>query len=122
MRAAIRLLTAILIITALILISRDLKYIHVLQASIHNSTFRLSRSHGAEYKKLHGKPPDDTSIMSIAVDAKTDASPIMFVSTPDTMEETIIHTPAPVHSGLDRIVVIGRTSGEDTSWVEQLDT
>ncbi|KAF1356140.1 hypothetical protein BDV97DRAFT_374020 [Delphinella strobiligena] len=126
MRAATRFLAAVLIIMILVLINRDIGYIRVLQDFRYDPKFRLSQDNGAVDTKPHevpqGIPSEDDFVTSVRESPKTDISRIMFVSTTTLNEETRSHTPAPVSSGPDQIVVIGRTSKEDTSWMEQLDT
>lgn len=130
MRAATRFLAAVLIITILVLVDRDLDYIRVLQDFRYDPKFRLSQDNGPGNPKPHKLPhevvleipPDYDSLTSVRENPKTDVSRIMSVSTTTSNEERTSHTSAPVFSSSDQIVVIGRTSKEDTSWVEQLDT
>lgn len=122
MRAATRFSAAVLIITIVILISNDLDYIRVLQDFTYDSNFTLSQNNEVVGMKPHEVSPEDGFLTSVKEDPKTDAPRIMFVSTTTIEEETTSHIPAPDSSSLDRIVVIGQTSKENTSWVEQLDT
>lgn len=127
MRASFRLLTAVSIVITLFLINDNLNYIQDLQDRIHNS--RLLDSGKPEEGKPHGTSSNDGAVETVSSGLKADMSRILFVSitttstttTTTTTKDTVGRTSTPEPISPDQIIVLGRTSGENTSWVEQLD-
>lgn len=113
MRAAIRTLKAISIITVLLLFNRELDRVGSVRDCIHISDSRLlpvngPQLYGGKEDNEHKTPKGD----GVEESASTIASTAEIVTSLPLVPET---------QNVDQIVVVGYVAGEDIAWLNKLD-